>query len=441
MMNSFLPTTRAAAFVVGAISAWSLSWLRERFQQNRRLLLDDHDHDDNNDATATTSMSRSSSTNKKHSPPSIDNGLMDAANLDLRMLRKAEGVIRYRTSGITIVIERCSNDWNYSAILRTAEALGIQTVYIIDPPAEANVNMVHLPAAVPLTATEVENRRNHHLFAQNATEFLTIQNFASSQDCLEKLREEQHVIYATDLSQTAVPLMESTLCAAAAKTHWPVFPKKLALVFGTEAVGVSPYVLQQADACVYLPLYGFADSLNLSVATALVVYAVLQLEPRYIGHMSETERTALRRLWFPKLAQQRLLTPSQKKQRKKLITKITACEDLKFKPKHELTAEQLVKLNDRLPQYQQELRELEESAKYHKGAEQAVEEYIQNPPEPLTDLRRVDAHRVGFVGKNAKHTIFTSEWKVVPPKPLEETNSGAAANFFRTRAQRKDINQ
>ena len=53
--------------------------------------------------------------------------VMDNPNLDQRMLRKAEGALQKRTSRITIVVERCTNDFNYSAILRTAEALGIQT--------------------------------------------------------------------------------------------------------------------------------------------------------------------------------------------------------------------------------------------------------------------------------------------------------------------------
>ena len=53
--------------------------------------------------------------------------VMDNPNLDQRMLRKAEGALQKRTSRIAIVVERCTNDFNYSAILRTAEALGIQT--------------------------------------------------------------------------------------------------------------------------------------------------------------------------------------------------------------------------------------------------------------------------------------------------------------------------
>lgn len=56
--------------------------------------------------------------------------IFDSTSLDKRILRKAEGALRHRTSRLILVIERCTNDHNYSAILRTAEALGIQHVYV-----------------------------------------------------------------------------------------------------------------------------------------------------------------------------------------------------------------------------------------------------------------------------------------------------------------------
>ena len=88
--------------------------------------------------------------------------------------------------------------------------------------------------------------------------------------------------------------------------------QSLAICLGTEAVGCTEELLQAADLRVYLPLRGFADSLNLSVATALILHHLCTvLEPRFFDRheaMTETERVALRRAWYTKLAQQRLLT-------------------------------------------------------------------------------------------------------------------------------------
>lgn len=82
-----------------------------------------------------------------------------------------------KTSEIIILICHSSHvfpDHNYSAILRTAEALGIQTVYMIDPPdivfTEDGIEGSTKGTQKQITRTpeEIEQRRLHHLFAQNA---------------------------------------------------------------------------------------------------------------------------------------------------------------------------------------------------------------------------------------------------------------------------------
>ena len=452
--------SRSVYFALGAASVWALPLVYRALVD----ALSSEKFSENGDKSASASTSASSpACPHDHQSESFNAKpqIMDAVNLDLRMIRKAEGVIRYRTSGITIVIERCTNDWNYSAILRTSEALGIQNVFIVDPPvvtvdpdeeteADQDERKSHgkaPPAA--LTKEEQENRRAHHLFAQNATAWLTITNFSSTQECIDALLAAGHTIWATDLSQEAVPLTIPDLIEA---KSWPIFPNKLALVFGTEAVGVSQLFLQQAHRRVYLPLYGFADSLNLSVATALVVFAVLQMEPRYVSHMSEEERHMLRSAWFPKLAQQRLLTGSQKKRRNKLISLIEGCKKLEEKQRRyeqngsgaadqvvfPLTSEQIEKLG-KLSQLQQELQELETATKYHDGSRQAVEQWIQSPPDPLTDLRRIDQHRICFVGKNTK-SYFKEAWDGLAATTTKHAGSlsehfGSTAAMFRERAR------
>ena len=108
--------------------------------------------------------------------------IMDATSLDNRILRKAECAIRNRTSRLIIVVERCTNDHNYSAILRSAEALGVQYVYIISPQStqstldeaedgdgsETNATLKRSTGQVlkNATQTEVEDRHRHHLFAK-----------------------------------------------------------------------------------------------------------------------------------------------------------------------------------------------------------------------------------------------------------------------------------
>jgi tRNA G18 (ribose-2'-O)-methylase SpoU len=155
----------------------------------------------------------------------------DSVDLDQRMIRKAEGAIRKRTSRLIIVVERCTNDHNYSAILRTAEALGVQNIWIISPQTinstleiensqgtdesdidniGENATLKRSSGAVVRTATESEkkDRAMHHLYARKATEWLTVKDFEDTKTCLQNLREEGYQIWATDLGQEASCLTE-----------------------------------------------------------------------------------------------------------------------------------------------------------------------------------------------------------------------------------------
>jgi hypothetical protein len=70
--------------------------------------------------------------------PSVEDA--DSAGLTNRLLRKAETAIQGRTSRILAVIERCTDEHNYSAVIRTAEALGVQHIWLIDPAAKDAAN-------------------------------------------------------------------------------------------------------------------------------------------------------------------------------------------------------------------------------------------------------------------------------------------------------------
>lgn len=353
---------------------------------------------------------------------STDVVLMDSMDLDQRLLRKAEAVIQWRTSRLVLVVERCTNDHNYSAILRTTEALGIQTVYMIDPPPPAmydptttgstttGMTMINEDDSLLTqqekrklklsTPEEIEARREHHLFAKKATEWLTVKDFTTSEECVSELRSLGYELWVTDLSQQAECL---TLTS-------PRIPERVAIVMGTEAVGCSQYMLDEADKRIYLPLRGYADSLNLSVATALVLHQIFIMDPTLIGAMSEEERLVLRKAWYGKLCQQRLLTPKQRKARTKLQLMIKKCHTIQERSQtRALQPSERDKLNE-LPSYERQLEELESTFLDSESVQDAISEWVTNPPTPLTDVRRADEHRVCFVGKNTRN-IHKDHWK------------------------------
>jgi len=197
----------------------------------------------------------------------------DAAGLPNRLLRKAETAIQGRTSRVLVVIERCTDEHNYSAVIRTAEALGVQHVWLIDP-VDVDLDAVgsddddggggddgerdddeeeeeeeeeRAQKKKPGRRTRPWSRTRHgdaardahKLFARRANEFTTIREFATTAACVAALREDGRTIWATDLSQRAVCLTESALRAArgddATSASASVVPEKLAIVFGTES--------------------------------------------------------------------------------------------------------------------------------------------------------------------------------------------------------------
>ena len=106
------------------------------------------------------------------------------------------------------------------------------------------------------------------------------------------------------------------------------------MCFGSEATGATPELLHAADKRVYLPLHGFADSLNLSVAAALCIQRLMLLCPKIVGAMSENERRELRKVWYPKMARNDADRERYTKMAEDGIPRVVPFSDLRRADKH-----------------------------------------------------------------------------------------------------------
>jgi len=200
--------------------------------------------------------------------------IMDDKNSDLtfeecpRKLRVVETVLNHRSNRILIVLERTYDNFNQKAVLRTAECFGIQNVWMVEP-------------------VETKNIEKGKRITLGTERFLTLRSFKTTRECIDALRQEDRQIWATDLSPVAVSLEDNNVGV----------PPKLAVVFGREAEGCSKEILDAADKRVYLPLHGFAESLNLSVAAALVIQRLLRMCPDARGDLSDNQKAILRKEW------------------------------------------------------------------------------------------------------------------------------------------------
>ena len=192
-----------------------------------------------------------------------------------RRLRRAEAVLARRTGRFLLVLERCTDRHNADAVLRTAEGFGIQKVWMVeqDPPSPK--------AWSPGTVSKGADR------------WLDIEVFPHVDACIAALREQDWEIWATDLAEDADELDGTRL---------PEVPTQVALVLGRESDGVSKKLLAAADRRLRLPMQGFAESLNLSVAAGLFLAALFQACPQARGDLTDSEKDSIRRRWYGVLA-------------------------------------------------------------------------------------------------------------------------------------------
>ena len=148
-----------------------------------------------------------------------------------------------RTRHITVVLEDMYQSQNASAVMRTAEACGIQDVYVIE-----NKN-----------AFMVRKR-----ISKGSSLWLTLHRFNSTEDntvkCFEALKEKNYRIVITSSHDSDLPLEKLDVS------------EKTAIVFGTELLGISEKAKKLADASVTIPMHGFTESLNVSSAAAIVLH-------------------------------------------------------------------------------------------------------------------------------------------------------------------------
>jgi tRNA (guanosine-2'-O-)-methyltransferase len=192
--------------------------------------------------------------------------------------RKAriDEVVANRTRTLTVVMEAFCDPQNVNAVLRTCEAFGVQDVHAVEGPMKAW-------------------DRNKKI-SQNADKWLDVRRWRSTRECLSHLRAEGYAIYATHLDARARPL--GTL----------PFAGKVALVFGNEHRGVSHDALALADATYAIPMRGFVQSLNVSVAAAISIAIAVErreVERGRHGDLDEGEAAALRERFYVLAVKQR----------------------------------------------------------------------------------------------------------------------------------------
>jgi len=192
--------------------------------------------------------------------------------MTMRRRERVATVLARRQPDLTVVAESVHKPHNLSAVLRSCDAVGIGTVHAIQP-----------TGGVPTyTATSASAER-----------WVDVIIHGSVTAAVRHVRRSGAIVYAAHLSDSAVDYRSVD------------YVKPCAIVIGNERDGVSREAADLADEHIVIPMLGMVQSLNVSVATAVILFeaqrqrmaAGMYDQPRY--DRAELEAVSARWLRSP----------------------------------------------------------------------------------------------------------------------------------------------
>ena len=150
--------------------------------------------------------------------------------------QKFKDILNKRTKHFTVVLEDVYQMHNTSAVIRSCDVFGVQQAHAIE--------------------VQHKNVLDKEI-AMGAQKWVDLKYHSNTETCIGALKEQGYQIIAT------TPHNDSCLVEDFDVT------KKSAFVFGVEKEGVSDMMLEQADAHLKVPMYGFTESFNISVSAAI----------------------------------------------------------------------------------------------------------------------------------------------------------------------------
>ena len=185
-------------------------------------------------------------------------------------IQKIDKVISSRTNNFIPVLENIYDRGNINAVMRSAEAFGFYNFYIVED--------------------EGAPHKESNRITKGTHKWLDIHMHTSAKSAITELKSNDVQVYCTHLE--------------ASKNIAEIdFTKPTALVFGNEAKGVSDEMLELCDGNCIIPMEGFAQSFNISVAAAISFYHVYLKRVESLGangDLSATEQEWLKANYFIK---------------------------------------------------------------------------------------------------------------------------------------------
>ncbi len=156
-----------------------------------------------------------------------------------RRYRRLRAVLDRRQPDLTVLMEKVNKSHNFSAILRSCDAVGVLEAHAVPP--EGGLEL-------------------HRTTSAGSHKWVRVHRHASVREAVDALHRQGLRVLAADPSEDARDYREVD------------FTRPTAIMVGAELEGVSPEGLGLADERIVIPMVGMVQSLNVSVATAILLF-------------------------------------------------------------------------------------------------------------------------------------------------------------------------
>lgn len=154
---------------------------------------------------------------------------------------KIKTVLKNRQADVCVIMENIQKGHNFSAILRNCDAVGILNSWAV--------------AYNHVAEYEVQNG-----ISKGAGKWMQTKEFPNMESAIKNAQNEGMQVLAAHYTEQAVDYRSID------------YTKPTALIMGQEGWGISNHTAELVDHNIIIPMVGMTESLNVSVATAIILY-------------------------------------------------------------------------------------------------------------------------------------------------------------------------
>ena len=160
-----------------------------------------------------------------------------------RRFRKIKNVLNSRMENLTVLVEGVNKPHNLSAILRTCDAAGVYKAHFV---------------------CQDNHIKTFNSTAQGSQKWVKLKNHKTYESAAKNLKEKGFKLYGTSLNNNSIDYRKLDLT------------KNTCFVLGAEKWGLSKEMISMVDESIYIPMHGMVQSLNVSVAGAILLFEAVR---------------------------------------------------------------------------------------------------------------------------------------------------------------------